>query len=142
MFSFKKKPKAEDQDPHVIRASPSLPTLAAQGIPWPENLVDISSLNATQPPERKNQGATRTSLHSSEHPIAFHKPLWYSFPGNLAESHTNGHGPISKLYVSAPPSAFETRKTGSYGRSTRPGQRRTRVPPTSFNIMVRISLFI
>lgn len=139
MFSFKKKPKADDtqEAPHVIRTSPSLPALAAQGIPWPEDLVDISSLNAIQPPQHRKQGATRTSLHSSERsPIAFHKPLWLSFPGTSAEPQTTGS--ISKLYVSTPPSAFETRKTPSYGRATRPAsaQRRARVPSTSFNIMV------
>lgn len=136
MFSFRKKPKEQDSTgPHLIRASPSLPQLTAQGIPWPESLVDISTLEDLPTPQHPIQGAAKTSFHGPDRtPIAFHKPLWLSSPGNPAEPPSNGHGPISKLYLSGPPSAFEARKSSSYGRP-RPGQRRPRIPPT-FNVMV------
>lgn len=136
MFSFRKKPKEEHDyaGPPFIRASPSLPELSAQGIPWPESLVDASILEDIQPPQRPIQGAAKTSLPGGDRtPIAFHKPLWLSSPaGKSIDIPKNG--PISDLYVSSPPSAFETRKSMTNPR-VRPGQRRARSPPT-FNVMV------
>lgn len=139
MFSFRRKPQkkaAENGGPPFIRTSPSLPELSAQGIPWPSNLVDISQLptdeqQAPLPP----RGAAKTSFTSpSQEPVPFHKP--WSSPGKAADnSAANGTGPISSLYMSHPPSAFETRKGSLQGRA-RPSQRRAR-NPTTFNLMVR-----
>jgi len=104
MFSFRRKPKKEPEAPQ-IRTSPSLPELNTQGIPWPEDLVDIAAIRQTPPPEDIHQGITSDG----------------------------GSGPISSLFMSPPPSAFETRKVPlSAGRYS---QRRTRIPPT-FNVMV------
>ncbi|KAJ7288300.1 septin family protein [Mycena rebaudengoi] len=127
MFSFRRKPSKTQEAPR-IRTSPSLPTLNSQGIPWPENLVDVDAIRQVTPLESPPQGAAKTSLQGPDRPaIPFHKPFRAS-PGSP------GDGPISSLYMSSgPPPAFETRK--STGPATRYSQRRARVPPT-FNLMV------
>ncbi|KAL4251229.1 TRAFAC class TrmE-Era-EngA-EngB-Septin-like GTPase superfamily protein [Abortiporus biennis] len=107
MFSFRRKPKKQPESP-AIRTSPSLPELSAQGIPWPENLVDVNALSSTE-----NAG--------SKAPVQ-------GKPANGA------NGTISALYMSHPPSSFENRRTSAYSR-TRPSQKRAR-NPTTFNIMV------
>ncbi|GLB38335.1 putative TRAFAC class TrmE-Era-EngA-EngB-Septin- like GTPase superfamily, septin GTPase family protein [Lyophyllum shimeji] len=100
MFSFRRKPRKEPEP--RIRTSPSLPELNSQGIPWPEDLVDIAAIQevSAQPQEGKPKDG----------------------------------GPISSLYMSSPPSAFENRKSNvpTVGRYS---QRRARVPP-AFNLMV------
>ncbi|KAI0670849.1 Septin-domain-containing protein [Trametes maxima] len=130
MFSFRRKPQKKAEDPPAIRTSPSLPELSAQGIPWPSNLVDLSQLPVDEAPPPR--GAAKTSFTAdAKGPVPFHKP--WSSPGKAADS-PNGAGPISSLYMSHPPSAFETRKGSLQGR-TRPSQRRVR-NPTTFNLMV------
>ncbi|KAI0648119.1 Septin-domain-containing protein [Trametes meyenii] len=130
MFSFRRKPQKKAEDPPAIRTSPSLPELSAQGIPWPSNLVDLSQLPVDESPPPR--GAAKTSFTAdAKGPVPFHKP--WSSPGKAADS-PNGAGPISSLYMSHPPSAFETRKGSLQGR-TRPSQRRAR-NPTTFNLMV------
>ncbi|CDO71410.1 hypothetical protein BN946_scf184909.g4 [Trametes cinnabarina] len=129
MFSFRRKPQKQPSEPNGIRTSPSLPELSTQGsIPWPSNLVDLSQLPQEQPPPPR--GAAKTSFSAdAKGPVPFHKP-WTS-PGKAVD----GNGvPISSLYMSHPPSAFETRKQSLQGR-TRPSQKRSR-NPTTFNIMV------
>ncbi|KAI0087872.1 Septin-domain-containing protein [Irpex rosettiformis] len=90
-LSFRRKGSKKQQDrggPPFIRQSPSLPELSAQGIPWPENLVDVSDLPPPVP----------------------EKPL----TGKL--SNPSG-GPISSLYMpSHPPSAFDKRKSSTTRR--------------------------
>ncbi|KAI0354919.1 hypothetical protein OH77DRAFT_1590291 [Trametes cingulata] len=128
MFSFRRKPQKQAQETPFIRTSPSLPELSAQGIPWPSNLVDLSQLPQDEPPPPR--GAAKTSFTADTRgPVPFHKP-WTS-PGKAVD---NASGPISSLYMSHPPSAFETRKQSLQGR-TRPSQRRAR-NPTTFNLMV------
>lgn len=105
MFSFRRKPK-KSQDDTRIRTSPSLPELHSQGIPWPENLVDVDAIRQSPTSDVPLQG----KLNDGE--------------------------PISSLYMSNAPSAFEkfenrksnTPTTGRYNR-------RARIPPT-FNLMV------
>ncbi|CCM00652.1 uncharacterized protein FIBRA_02690 [Fibroporia radiculosa] len=136
MFSFRRKPRKTDTPANgapLIRASPSLPELSAQGIPWPSNLVDLSSLPQADAPQPRPQGAAKTLFSAQgEGPIAFHKP--WSSPGKSTS------GRISSLYVSSqtlpppPPSAFETRKQPAHARA-RISQRKARAP-TTFNIMV------
>ncbi|KAI9058282.1 hypothetical protein FKP32DRAFT_1582289 [Trametes sanguinea] len=130
MFSFRRKPQKQPSEPNRIRTSPSLPELSTQGsIPWPSNLVDLSQLPQEEapPPPR---GAAKTSFSADTNgPVPFHKP-WTS-PGKAVDG---SRPPISSLYMSHPPSAFETRKGSLQGRA-RPSQRRNR-NPTTFNIMV------
>lgn len=130
MFSFRRKPTKREDDPQIY-ASPSLPTLSSQGIPWPENLVDVTSIRQGPSPEKSHlQGAAKTSFSSVDHPhISFHKPF-YGSPGKTV----NGIS-ISSLYMSNAPSAFENWKS-THPPPTRKNQRRVRVPPT-FNLMVR-----
>ncbi|KIY62665.1 hypothetical protein CYLTODRAFT_383319 [Cylindrobasidium torrendii FP15055 ss-10] len=133
MFSFRRKPKAPEEP--QVRASPSLPELNSQGIPWPANLVDISSIresvdttaNLETTPKK---GAAKISFGSdSPRPVPFHKP--FRSPGQRPET------TISSMYMTSPPSAFENWK--GPGAPPMPGskysQRRARLPPT-FNLMV------
>jgi hypothetical protein len=129
MFSFRRKPKKEDTP--RIRTSPSLPELTSQGIPWPENLVDVDAIRQSQQSDVPLQGATKASFRGIDHvPILFHKPFRTS-PGK-----SNDGEPISSFYMSNSPSAFEkfeNRKSQTSGTG-RYSQRRARIPPT-FNLM-------
>jgi len=134
MFSFRRKPKKEDTP--LIRTSPSLPELNSQGIPWPENLVDVDALRRLPPPDSPLQGATKASFGGIDHvPILFHKPFRAS-PGKL-----NGGEAISSLYITSPPSAFEKYENRRSNTPTtgRFSHRRARIPPT-FNLMVSSSV--
>ncbi|KAN0087630.1 Septin domain containing protein [Tylopilus felleus] len=141
MFSFRKRPRANSasSDAAPLKTSPSLPELSPQGIPWPENLVDVSVLRETPPVPEPHlyQGAVRSSLNSLDHaPIPFHKPFRFH-SDQMAETPDAKHSKISSLYMSPhPPSAFETwRSPSSAGTTTRRTQRRNRTPP-AFNLMV------
>ncbi|KAK2465322.1 hypothetical protein APHAL10511_002676 [Amanita phalloides] len=127
MFSFRRKKKTEDTP--LIRTTPSLPNINSQGIPWPEDLVDISAIRDMPSPDGSQHGATKSSLRgATESPIPFHKPF-----RNLAGIAAKG-GSISAMFMSNPPSSFS--KVKNVLKSTgRIGQRRARVPPT-FNLMV------
>ncbi|KAJ8080542.1 hypothetical protein PM082_017375 [Marasmius tenuissimus] len=136
MFSLRRKSKHPPQQPKV-RTSPSLPEVHKQGIPWPESLVDVSSIGNNdqdyQQQGRRVEGATKTSLQGPpNHPIPFHKPFRPS-SGSTSASAIAG-GPISSLYMSHPPSAFDNWKN-SPAPIPRYSQRRTRQAPT-FNVMV------
>ncbi|KAG6909130.1 hypothetical protein DXG01_001882 [Tephrocybe rancida] len=120
-------PRREPDTPH-IRTSPSLPELNSQGIPWPEDLVDVAAIQQVPAADQPQQGAAKSSFQGVPHPIPFHKPFRPS-----SENPKDG-GPISSLYMSSPPSAFDNRKSTlpTIGRYS---QRRARVPPT-FNLMI------
>jgi septin family protein len=128
MFSFRRKP-SKPEAPR-IRTSPSLPTLSSPGVAWPENLVDVEAIRQSESPSDvlPAQGAAKASLQGPERTaIPFHKPFRAS-PGNP------GDGPISSLYMSGAPTAFDNRKSTAPTVS-RYSQRRARTPPT-FNLMV------
>ncbi|PFH54064.1 hypothetical protein AMATHDRAFT_842 [Amanita thiersii Skay4041] len=128
MFSFRRKPKQTQIPP--IRATPSLPDITSQGIPWPEDLVDIAAIRESPPPYGPQQGAAKTSFPGAlEVPIPFHKPF-RTFSGRPEDG-----TPISAMYMSSPPSAFESRAKHTAKAGTRYTQRRARAPPT-FNLMV------
>lgn len=127
MFSFRRKPRKSEDTTIIIRHSPSLPQLNAQGIPWPEHLVDLSGI--PDAPITPPKGAAKTLFDSEvQGPIPFHVP--WSSPGKPAGGH------ISSLYMAKPPppSSFETRKS-SHARPML-NLRKARAP-TPFNIMVR-----
>ncbi|KAF8631049.1 hypothetical protein AX15_002657 [Amanita polypyramis BW_CC] len=127
MFSFRRKQKT--QDVPLIRTTPSLPDITSQGIPWPEDLVDIAAIRDLHPSSGPHQGATKTSIRGpSAAPIPFHKPF-RTFAGKAGKG-----GTISSMFMSGPPSAFNNRK-GAPKPAGRISQRRARVPPT-FNLMV------
>ncbi|OCH91215.1 hypothetical protein OBBRIDRAFT_792494 [Obba rivulosa] len=135
MFSFRRKPRksADQSGPPFIRTSPSLPELSAQGIAWPETLVDTSFAAQSSDDPLPPQGAAKTSLPIVDgEPIPFHKP--WSSPGKSVHQ-APPNGPISSLYMSHPPSAFETRKQPAHTRTRRVSSRRVR-NPTTFNVMV------
>ncbi|KAL4080748.1 Septin-domain-containing protein [Scleroderma citrinum] len=143
MFSFRRRPKDTSQADLSLRASPSLPELSAQGIPWPENLVDVTVLHkaprdshaAAPAAHVRQQGAAKTSLHSLDRaPILFHKP----FRLQLGDPTHNGTS-ISSLYMSHPSPAFETWRRSATPSTPTATNRRThkknRAPP-AFNLLV------
>ncbi|KAG1715725.1 hypothetical protein ID866_1441 [Astraeus odoratus] len=145
MFSFRRRPKDTGSVPPPLRTSPSLPELHAQGIPWPENLVDESVLRETSAKEKaletatpvvqsRQQGAVKSSLQSFDRaPILFHKPFRLQ-PGHPAH---NGI-PISSLYMSHPPSAFENWRSVTPSIASvanRRAHKKNRASP-AFNLMV------
>ena len=137
MFSFRRKnSKKQPGDDAEIR-SPSLPELSAQGIPWPENLVDVESIkqHPSMDDESAHQGAAKTSLSApNQSPIPFHKPF-RGPPGKPT------NGPISSLYTSNQTSVFDSWRTSTHPPpTTRKSQRRVRIPPT-FNLMVFLFLY-
>lgn len=132
MFSFRRKSKKEQDS---VRNSPSLPELSSQGIPWPENLVDVKEIRDL--PQPTTQSATKPSFQGSiRSAIPFHKPFRNASGGRVAAK-TAG-APISAMYMTSPPSAFDNRANGT-GRQY--SQRRSRVPPT-FNLMVRTPILL
>jgi hypothetical protein len=137
MFSFRRRPRTADTEPK-LKTSPSLPEMHSQGIPWPENLVDVSLIRGSplaEPERSPRQGAVKSSLPSSDHsPIPFHKPFRL-ISGQPAENGTK----ISSLYMSHPPSAFGNnnwRSSTAAVSTTRRAHRKNRTPP-AFNLMVR-----
>ena len=61
MFSSFRRRHQKKQDrggPPYIRASPSLPELHAQGIPWPEDLIDAAEIPGAAAPTSPAQGAS------------------------------------------------------------------------------------
>ncbi|KAI6129740.1 hypothetical protein EDD16DRAFT_1689961 [Pisolithus croceorrhizus] len=159
MFSFRRRPKTTDAVAAPLRSSPSLPELHAQGIPWPENLVDVTVLRETPnvagkeedeeeedeekevssqlQHNRQQQGAVKSSLHSLDRapPILFHKP----FRLQPAQNGTS----ISSLYMSSsnhPHSvSFDHWRSSTPASTNAPTTRRVhrknRNPP-AFNLMV------
>lgn len=132
MFSFRRKPKKEPDSPR-IRTSPSLPELNSQGIPWPEDLVDLNAIRQEPLPEAvPSQGAVKSSFQgpNPDVPILFHKP----FRPSIGK---RNDGLISSLYMTTPTTPTDAkaipRSMGKYS------QRRARIPPT-FNIMVSYDL--
>ena len=135
MFSFRKRPRTASSEPQ-LKPSPSLPELPSQGIPWPENLVDVSLIGEkplAEPEYHPRQGAAKTSLPSPDHStIPFHKPFRL-----ISGKPTENGGTISSLYTSHPPSAFGNwRSSTAPVPSTRRSHRKNRTPP-AFNLMVR-----
>jgi hypothetical protein len=126
---FRKKTVKEPVDIPTRRTS--LPDVTSQDVQWPEDLVDITAIRLTPPPEPQPQGAAPVpiSFQTDERGnTPFHKP----FRQFIGRSHDGGDRSISSIYMSQPPpSAFLV----SSGATARVGQRRTRVPP-KFNLMV------
>ncbi|KAH7906014.1 Septin-domain-containing protein [Hygrophoropsis aurantiaca] len=139
MFSFRRRPKTADGTGQKLKTSPSLPELHSQGIPWPENLVDVDAIRQSHSPPQQPSGAVKNSLqHERGGAIPFHKPFRSQTSGSINAS---SDAPISTLYMSHghPPSAFDqwrssTATTGT-AASSRRSHRKHRAPP-SFNVMV------
>lgn len=150
MFGFgsrssKKKGKGTEQ--HVVRQSPSLPSMSTQGVAWPSTLVDIASIRQS-PPQTPAHGAAKVSFSAPEGGVAipFHRPFRGSISSKRGNEHGNGaeRGTIASLYMARdanpPPSAFGTKPGDRAGtpHSTRTrhshSQRKKSAP--IFNMMV------
>ncbi|KAI0259803.1 Septin-domain-containing protein [Gloeopeniophorella convolvens] len=125
--SFRKKQHTKEQVPAPVRKA-SLPDITAQGVQWPEDLVDIAAIRHTPPPEHPFQGAARISFQTDDPGTTpYHKP----FRTPSVRNNDGGDRTISSIYMSHPPSAFRP----SPAPTVRLSQRRARVPP-KFNLMV------
>ncbi|KAJ3773210.1 septin family protein [Lentinula raphanica] len=132
MFSLRRKSKPVPE-PTKIRGSPSLPELNSQGIPWPESLVDVSSIRQDIAPisEHVPKGAAPISFQGPPQVIPFHKPFRPSGSGEGLPS-------ISSLYMSNATANFTNGTSPKHAprtASSKYSQRRARTPPT-FNLMV------
>lgn len=58
MFSFRRKKSVHRGGPPYIRTSPSLPELSAQGVPWPEDLIDAAEIPKVVVPPVPQHGAS------------------------------------------------------------------------------------
>jgi hypothetical protein len=136
--SKRKKPTAE---PVFIRASPSLPELAQQRIPWPENLVDIDAVHAVSLEPLASEeagtphGASKTSFQGTRGPVPFHKPF-RNGDGTPASPSPQANN-VASLFGSGvpPPSSFNgfgsRTRAGSYPKATRRAKH-----ALMFNVMV------
>ena len=128
--TFRKKPVKEPVEEPLRNTS--LPDIASQDVQWPEDLVDVAAIRHTPPPEPQLQGAAPISFQPHEpRTTSFHKP----FRRFLGGSQDSGDRTISSIYMSHPPSSFQSPSAPT----TRVGQRRARVPP-KFNLMVSLWL--
>lgn len=135
-FGSKKKKPVEEP---VVRPSPSLPQLKEQRIPWPENLVDLNQVYATDYPsppiDRPSTGSAKVSFQSIRGPIPFHRP----FRDSTDQAAPKSGNPVSALFgtgVPPPPSSFSA--VGARGRTAthpRTITRRAKYAP-NFNVMV------
>lgn len=107
-LSFGKKSRKSKDGGPVLRSSPSLPTLHAQGIPWPENLVDTSLVHAAR-----------------QEPVSPIKPGKSS--KSLNGDTANGTRSIASLYAKAS-GGFTRTMAGLTGHGRT--QQRKRVAPT------------
>jgi len=111
-LSIGKKRKGKDGGP-VIRSSPSLPTLHSQNIPWPENFVDPTAVQAVR-----------------QEPVSPIRSSQQGQPFNSKSSKpANGDGPtsIASLYAKASGGLTRTLSgLAGHGRT----QQRKRVAPT------------
>lgn len=141
--SSKKKGRG-DENQHVVRMSPSLPEMSSQGVAWPSEYVDISSIRQAQsetPAVPPHAAKVSFSAPEGNVVIPFHRP----FRGSISSKRENvrSTGTIASLYMSQPgppPSAFSTKNNdrASTPHSTRTRHshsQRKRVAPT-FNLMV------
>ncbi|KAG1809011.1 Septin-domain-containing protein [Suillus variegatus] len=135
MFSFRRRPRTSNSTGSPLKSSPSLPELHSQGIPWPENLVDVKVIHEGPLPEPERypqQGAVKSSVSCSDRaPIPFHKPFRL-IAGQPAENGCK----ISSMYMSHPPSAFGNWRSSTVPvLSPRRSHRKNRASP-AFNLMV------
>ncbi|KAG8836611.1 hypothetical protein FRB91_006140 [Serendipita sp. 411] len=120
-ISLRGKKKKEEPS---IPTSPSLPSVLAQGIPWPENLVDINEVKAVRKSSIQQPDGGKTS-------VSYHRPFRTGSPssdgptaGTIASFFTSKGAQIGGYIRSA------AHPTLSLSRS-----QRRRVAPT-LNIMV------
>lgn len=144
VLGFGSKRRKPPTEPVFIRASPSLPELAQQRIPWPEDLVDIDAVHALGLSEEPSasegghgtpHGASKMSFHGTRGPVPFHKPFRAGDSAPSSPKANNFTTPVGSGVPLPPPSSFNgvgsRARAGSYPRSTR----RAKHAPT-FNVMV------
>ena len=134
---FRRKQKKQPDSP-LIRTSPSLPELNSQGIPWPEDLVDLEAIRAEESHEddQERSGTPTTSPVAGGAKTSFQGPMVFHKPFRAASVSSEGHheGKISALYMNpGQPATFDSKRVPP--SHTRYSQRRPRIPST-FNLMV------
>lgn len=117
--------KSKKKDEGTIKTSPSLPSVLPQGIPWPENLVDINEVKAARKDSRdgtekggndKNNGGRYTPS------IGFHLPFRAGTPDGASSG-----GGIASLFTSRVSTGNGFVRTGTVSQSR---SQRRKVAPT------------
>lgn len=137
-LSIGRKSRKEKQDTGpVLKASPSLPELNPGGLGrWPENLVDLPTLSATQDGHQPGEQRGRKSSFNSSRAIPFHKPFRAADGARSPTSSAYG-GTIASMYTSAaPPSAWSRGGNARPVSTSMKSQRRVPRQAPTFNIMV------
>ncbi|KAG8832187.1 hypothetical protein FRC17_001781 [Serendipita sp. 399] len=120
-ISLRGKKKKEEPS---IPTSPSLPSVLAQGIPWPENLVDINEVHAV----RKSVTQTNDGSKSS---VSYHRP----FRAGSPSSDGPANGTIASFFTSKGAQIGSYIRSGAHQTLSISRSQRRRVAPT-LNIMV------
>lgn len=135
MFSFRKRPKQDEVEEPILKASPSLPRLPSQSLDtsWPEDLVDVAQVNAAVSTSVNDSASFVGSERGRQ--VSFHKP----FRGQNIVNGDGETGGISSMYARE---SFDIpRQVEALSRPARrpsTSQRRGNQPPT-FNVMVRLA---
>ncbi|KAG8918730.1 hypothetical protein FRC02_002141 [Tulasnella sp. 418] len=141
--------KKTKEQPPAIRPSPSLPNIAATGLSqngWPEQLVDIQSLQDSEIHEAVVISPSKTEEFGHRAPRFgpfegmravpfFHKPFRPAASSDAGPTSTPGRNSIASMFSTPhPPSAFNPR--GGPTLSNKPSLRRLTRSPVTFNVMV------
>lgn len=129
--------KSKKKDEPTVRSSPSLPSVLPQGIPWPENLVDINDVRAARDAEDPSEQPEKTSRPFSSS-VPFHKPFR---AGSFNGTENAQKGSIASLYANRPPHNSGFVRGGSHNAINQSRSQRRRVAPT-FNVSFYITLVL
>ena len=116
--------KSKKKEEGTIKASPSLPSVLPQGIPWPENLVDINEVKAARKDSRDEKRANKEKNSSGRFTpsISFHRPFRAGTPDG-----TSSGGGIASLFTSRISTGGGFVRTGTVSQSR---SQRRKVAPT------------
>lgn len=114
------------KDEPSIPSSPSLPSVLPQGIPWPENLVDINDVRAAREEQKSPTPSAKgqSVVQRASSAVGFHRPF------RVTESASGGKpGAIASLFTSRGVSNGFVR-SGAHPTVSQSRSQRRRVAPT------------
>jgi len=114
--------KSKKKDEGTIKTSPSLPSVLPQGIPWPENLVDIDDIKAARKDSRDGDKTGKDKSGRYTPSIGFHRPFRAGTPDG-----TGLGGTIASLFSSRVATGGGFVRTGTVSQSR---SQRRKVAPT------------
>jgi hypothetical protein len=114
--------KSKKKDEGTIKTSPSLPSVLPQGIPWPENLVDINEVKAARKDSRDGNDKGKNNGGRYTPSIGFHLPFRAGTPDGASPG-----GGIASLFTSRISTSGGFVRTGTVSQSR---SQRRKVAPT------------